>query len=96
MSKDSQSSQKIFMKFEHTLKQVKDSLNTSPINFTRREPNKVNNILMEKSQASEAYTPHGSIFKGVNHGHTASVEGPSRADNMRMPQFMGIDNAKTL
>jgi hypothetical protein len=47
-SKNSESS-KILQKFEKTMKEVRDSLNHSPINFTKRDPGRAPNILESKS-----------------------------------------------
>ena len=56
----------ILSKFERTLLEVRQSLNQSPFEFTKREPAKVSNILKRESLASsEMTTPHESADKGI-------------------------------
>lgn len=44
------------MKFEKTLKEVRDSLNASPMNFTRRDHTKVSNILKDRRESTEMHS----------------------------------------
>ena len=92
-SRRSESSQ-IFMKFEKTMKEVRDSLNVSPNNFTaRRQTHQVPYISEGQKKNVQSFTHVQTSPKPFGSAINLASNQLTSPQNFRMPQFFRVEDS---